>query len=120
MEATLVNTVEAMDTTTVAIRKKTPTRLKGNRERLFELIRYKHHPEKTRRRNVARAFYRIAKLINSKLEPSAERTAALRHLTEAKDCAVRACVPPIPADFDIDEDLETDAECLDDESNDVV
>ena len=43
-------------------------------------------------KEVASPFHRVAAWLVSNLPPSAERSAALRKLLEAKDCAVRAKV----------------------------
>ncbi len=43
-------------------------------------------------RDVSREFHGLAKWMVDNLPPSAERSAGLRKLLEAKDCAVRARV----------------------------
>ena len=49
---------------------------------------YDHLPE--RLQAVSRRFYELAHWVASELPEDPERTAALRKLLEAKDCAVRA------------------------------
>ena len=51
---------------------------------------YDHLPQPLR--DVSREFHRLAEWVTDTLPPSAERSAGLRKLLEAKDCAVRACV----------------------------
>lgn len=44
-------------------------------------------------RDTSRLFAYLAHEITERVPRSAERTAGLRKLLEAKDCAVRACLP---------------------------
>ena len=57
-------------------------------EPMLQFFEYEHLPEALR--NVSRPFGELAKDIVETLPRNPERTAALRKLLEAKDCAVRA------------------------------
>ncbi len=57
-------------------------------EPMLQFFEYEHLPEILR--NVSRPFGELAKDIVETLPRNPERTAALRKLLEAKDCAVRA------------------------------
>ena len=45
---------------------------------------------------VSRPFYELAYFVAYLSPPNAETTTCLRKLLEAKDCAVRAALPPLP------------------------
>jgi len=53
--------------------------------------------------DISKGFAELALRVVQDVPPSAERSAALRHLVEAKDCAVRAVasiyIPQAEADF---------------------
>lgn len=51
------------------------------------------HLQSEQLRDVSRSFAHLAHDLVSKLPRCAERTAGLRKLLEAKDCAVRAALP---------------------------
>jgi hypothetical protein len=57
-------------------------------EYLLQFFAYEHLPE--RLQFVSRPFGELAQRITATLPKNQERTAALRKLLEAKDCAVRA------------------------------
>lgn len=57
-------------------------------EKLLKFFKYDHLPEKLQA--ISKPFGDLAQHIVDTLTPSAERTAGLRKLLEAKDCAVRA------------------------------
>lgn len=61
-------------------------------EQLMRFFAYDHLPENLQR--VSAPFLRTAIHIVNSAQPSAETTTALRKLLEAKDCAVRAALPP--------------------------
>lgn len=56
--------------------------------RLLQFFEYDHLPEHLK--VVSIKFYELAHSINSLVPDNAEKTACLRKLLEAKDCAVRA------------------------------
>lgn len=56
---------------------------------IMRFFGYEHLPDGEMRR-VSRLFGELAREIEADLHPSAETSAALRKLLEAKDCAVRA------------------------------
>ena len=62
------------------------------REPMLLYFNYDHLPEHLK--EVSRPFCTLAQHIIMTLQPSAERTVALRKLLESKDCAVRAAVYP--------------------------
>lgn len=65
----------------------------AQRERHDPMLRwfaYEHLPDRLQGRS--KPFYELAQHLVDTLEPSAERTVALRKLLEAKDCAVRAAL----------------------------
>jgi len=64
--------------------------------KLFSYFRYRHLPEHLQSRS--RPFRDLAEHILESTPASAERTAAMRKLLEAKDCAVRAALPDDPED----------------------
>lgn len=57
---------------------------------MMQFFAYDHLPEKLQ--NVSRPFHHLAEAIVRDLPRCPERTAALRKLLEAKDCAVRASI----------------------------
>jgi hypothetical protein len=57
---------------------------------LMQFFAYEHLPEHLQR--ISRPFGELAKLIAETLPSNPERTAGLRKLLEAKDCAVRAAL----------------------------
>lgn len=57
-------------------------------DRMLQFFAYSHLPPTLQA--VSRPFGELAEMIVSTLPQNAERTAALRKLLEAKDCAVRA------------------------------
>lgn len=59
-----------------------------NHDYLLQFFAYEHLPEHLQ--NVSRPFGQMAQQIVDTLPSNPERTAALRKLLEAKDCAVRA------------------------------
>lgn len=59
-----------------------------NHDYLLQFFAYEHLPEHLQ--NVSRPFGQIAQQLVDTLPSNPERTAALRKLLEAKDCAVRA------------------------------
>lgn len=58
---------------------------------MLQHFRWKHLPEHLQ--EVSRPFGQHAARLVRSLPRCPERTAALRHLLEAKDCAVRAALP---------------------------
>lgn len=62
----------------------------GNTDRMLQFFAYAHLPEALQAHS--EPFHRLAQVIVDTLPANAERTAALRKLLEAKDCAVRARV----------------------------
>lgn len=58
---------------------------------LLQHFRWKHLPEHLQK--VSKPFGQLAARLVRELPRSPERTAALRKLLEAKDCAVRAAIP---------------------------
>lgn len=63
-------------------------RLDVSDEPMMQFFSYSHLPEHLQ--SVSRDFFVLADKIVTELPRNAERTAALRKLLEAKDCAVRA------------------------------
>ena len=57
-------------------------------ELIMKYFEYSHLPEHLQ--IVSKPICETAKQMNKMLEPSAEKTAGLRKLLEAKDCLVRA------------------------------
>lgn len=57
-------------------------------DRMLQFFQYKHLPEKLA--DVSRPFCELAHRMVEDLPSNAERSAGLRKLLEAKDCAVRA------------------------------
>lgn len=57
-------------------------------EAIMAFFKFEHLPEKLR--GVSEPFCLLAQRMIETLPPSAERSAGLRKLLEAKDCAVRA------------------------------
>lgn len=57
-------------------------------EPLLQFFVYSHLPEDLQ--TISKPFSELAHLIHDRLPRNPERTAALRKLLEAKDCAVRA------------------------------
>lgn len=55
---------------------------------MLQFFAYEHLPEHLQ--SVSKPFFELASRINNELPRNPERTAALRKLLEAKDCAVRA------------------------------
>lgn len=55
---------------------------------LRQFFRYQHLPED--KQEHSKPFHDLAKHIDDSLSENPEKTAALRKLLEAKDCAVRA------------------------------
>lgn len=60
-------------------------------EKLLRFFKYEHLPIHLQVQS--KPFGDLAQLLVDTLKPSAERTAGLRKLLEAKDCAVRAALP---------------------------
>lgn len=60
------------------------------RDPMQQFFEYRHLPEKLQ--SVSVQFYLMAEHIIEHLPRNPERTAALRKLLEAKDCAVRAAL----------------------------
>lgn len=58
---------------------------------IFKFFKYKHLKHEDLQ-NVSKAFASMALFIARTIEPSAERTVALRKLLESKDAAVRAAL----------------------------
>jgi len=54
----------------------------------IQFFSYEHLPEKLQK--VSKAFYDLAHLMEDTLPDSAEKSAGMRKLLEAKDCFVRA------------------------------
>ena len=59
-----------------------------NTDYLLQFFTYSHLPEHLK--TISEPFCRLAESIVEELPSNPERTAALRKLLEAKDCAVRA------------------------------
>jgi hypothetical protein len=55
---------------------------------ILTFFEYAHLPE--RLQGTSRLFWELAQQVNDKVPDNSEKTAALRKLLEAKDCAVRA------------------------------
>lgn len=64
------------------------------REELLRFFEYKHLPPPLQR--VSSVIYHAAEFMVDNVPPSAERSAGLRKLLEAKDCFVRAAMPTVP------------------------
>ena len=62
------------------------------REAIMEYFEYRHLPPHLQ--EISKAFKELAERMHVHLPRSAERTAGLRKLLEAKDCAVRAALSP--------------------------
>lgn len=60
------------------------------REAILDFFKYEHLPEKLKA--ISKPFGELAELMVETLPRSAERSAGLRKLLEAKDCAVRAAL----------------------------
>lgn len=60
------------------------------KEPMLQFFEYSHLPEKMQ--NISKCFHSVASDLCSKLPRNPERTAFLRKLLEAKDCAVRAYI----------------------------
>lgn len=58
------------------------------KDRMMQFFTYKHLPDELRM--VSLPFCDLALIVTETLPQNPERTAALRKLLEAKDCAVRA------------------------------
>lgn len=54
----------------------------------IKFFEYKHLPEKLQ--EVSKSFYDLAHLLEDAIPDSAEKSAGMRKLLEAKDCFVRA------------------------------
>lgn len=65
---------------------------KDGEDRMLKWFAYAHLPPQFQ--TVSRPFFQLATLMCTALQPGPERTAGLRKLLEAKDCAVRALVQP--------------------------
>lgn len=65
-------------------------------DRMMQFFAYEHLPPHLR--EVSQPFGELAQRIVDTLPPNAERTAGLRKLLEAKDCAVRARLYKEPDD----------------------
>jgi len=63
--------------------------------RLIQFFRYEHLPEPLKA--PSRGCGLLAREIDAMLPESAEKTAGLRKLLEAKDCFVRACLDDLVA-----------------------
>lgn len=59
---------------------------------ILQYFRYEHLPEKLQ--TVSKPFGDLAQHMAETLPPGPETSAGLRKLLEAKDCAVRAALPP--------------------------
>lgn len=59
-------------------------------EPMLQFFEYAHLPEKLQ--NISKNFWSIAHYMVEHLPRNPERTAGLRKLLEAKDCAVRASI----------------------------
>lgn len=59
-------------------------------EKIMKFFKYDHLPEKLQA--ISKPFSDLAQQMVYTLNPSAERTAGLRKLLEAKDCMVRASI----------------------------
>jgi len=59
---------------------------------IIQYFEYDHLPEKLR--TVSKPFGDLAKQLDQGLPDSPEKEAGLRKLLEAKDCFVRASLPP--------------------------
>ena len=57
----------------------------------MKYFEYEHLPEKLQ--IISKPFYTLAMRIEKGVEGSAEKSAGLRKLLEAKDCIVRASLP---------------------------
>lgn len=64
-------------------------------DRMMQFFAYEHLPPHLQA--VSKPFGEIARTMVDTLPPNAERTAGLRKLLEAKDCAVRALLYKEPA-----------------------
>lgn len=62
----------------------------NNNDFLMQFFKYEHLPEKFQA--VSKPFGELAKMMFETLPSNPERTAGLRKLLEAKDCAVRAAL----------------------------
>jgi hypothetical protein len=60
-------------------------------ERMLRYFKHEHLPANLQA--VSKPFCELANHIATTIEPSAERTVALRKLLESKDAAVRAALP---------------------------
>lgn len=58
---------------------------------ILQYFTFEHLPRKLR--DISRPFSELAHRLVDELPPSAELSAGLRKLLEAKDCAVRAALP---------------------------
>lgn len=58
---------------------------------ILRFFEYEHLPE--RLQNVSHGFFDMAHWIDNHVPDSAEKSAGLRKLLEAKDCIVRASLP---------------------------
>ena len=59
---------------------------------ILRFFEYDHLPDDLKK--ISQPFGELAKEMNESLPDSAEKSAGLRHLLEAKDCMVRASLPP--------------------------
>lgn len=59
---------------------------------ILRFFDYEHLPAKLQ--EVSKPFGDMARQIDSSMPDSAEKSAGLRKLLEAKDCIVRAALPP--------------------------
>ena len=59
-------------------------------EPILKFFEYKHLPIKLR--DISMPFCNLAAAMVSELPPGDERSMALKHLLESKDCAVRAAL----------------------------
>ena len=59
---------------------------------IMKYFEYSHLPEKLQ--TISKPIGDLAKYMDEKIENSAEKSAGLRKLLEAKDCLVRAYYPP--------------------------
>jgi len=59
---------------------------------IMKYFAYGHLPDKLR--PVSKAIYDLAATMEINIPDSAEKSAGLRKLLEAKDCFVRAALPP--------------------------
>ena len=77
------------------IKKRDWTMTEAAPEQILQFFAYEHLPEKLQL--ISKPFGELAKWMVETLPRNAERTAGLRKLLEAKDCAVRANLTKVPS-----------------------